>query len=257
MTPINYKDNFHNVHFQNSLNSAKEVVPLFLSYYKPQNVLDVGCGLGTWLSVFQENQCDVFGIDGDYVKIEDLKIDKNRFKDHDLNFKFDLQRKFDLVTSLEVAEHILPANAKSFIDSLCAHGNIVLFSAAIPGQEGTLHHNEQYNDYWITLFSQNDYKCIDFFRHEIWNNKNISWWYRQNILIFIKNSEIKNSLYELITKQKSQFQNSYIHPELFAYKCAKVNKLEKLVNSPSQLVKYYFKIVKSKFKKNILSNLRL
>jgi SAM-dependent methyltransferase len=246
MTPIDYQDNFHNVHFQHSLNSAKEIVPLFLSYYKPQSVLDVGCGLGTWLNVFQENQCDVFGIDGDYVQTNDLIIDKNKFKDYDLNLKFDLHRKFDLVTSLEVAEHILPANAKAFIDSICLHGDVVLFSAAIPGQEGTLHYNEQYNDYWINLFYQNDYECIDFLRHEIWNNKKISWWYRQNILIFIKKSEIKNPLYDLITKEKGQYQNSYVHPELFAYKCAKAKNFEKLVKSPFALLKYYFKRVKSK-----------
>lgn len=248
MTPIDYNDNFHSIHFQNSLNSAKEIVPLFLSYFKPDNVLDVGCGLGTWLKVFEDHKCDVFGIDGDYVITEDLIIGRNKFKDYDLNVKFDLKKKFDLVTSLEVAEHILPENAEAFIHSLCKHGDLVLFSAAIPGQEGTLHFNEQYNDYWINLFSQNDYQCIDFLRHKIWNNKNISWWYRQNILIFIKNCEIKNPLYNLITKEKSEFQNSYVHPELFAYKSNKALNLEKLLNSPTQLLKYYLQRIKFKLK---------
>jgi len=246
MTPIDYNDNFHKIHFRDSLNSAKEIVPLFLSYFKPQSVLDVGCGLGTWLSVFKENNCDIFGIDGDYVQKKDLIIDQDEFKDCDLNLRFDLQKKFDLVTSLEVAEHILAVNAKIFIDSLCHHGDIILFSAAIPGQEGTLHYNEQLNDYWVKLFSENNFECIDFLRHEIWNNNKISWWYRQNILIFIKKSEIHNPVYESITTQKGEFRNTYIHPELFAYKSRKAENFEKILNNPFRLIKYYLKKIKSR-----------
>jgi len=255
MIPKDYNDNFHEVHFQNSINSAKEVIPLFLSYYKPKTVLDVGCGLGTWLSIFEQNSCDVFGVDGDYINTKDLVIDINKFKAYDLNKKFSLEKKFDLAISLEVAEHILPENAKTFINSLCLHSDIVLFSAAIPGQEGTLHYNEQYNQYWIDLFSNNDYECIDFLRHKIWNNDEISWWYRQNILIFIKKSKINNPLYKSIIDKKIEDQNSYVHPELLEYKCKKVNileeritNLEKKLNSPLRLVKYYFKKLKSKLK---------
>jgi SAM-dependent methyltransferase len=248
MTPKDYKDNFHAIHFQNSIDSANEVVPLFLSYFRPKTVLDIGCGLGTWLKIFEENQCEVYGIDGDYVEVKDLVIESNKFKPYNLNLEYNLQTKFDLVISLEVAEHILPENAKIFIESMCLHGDVILFSAAIPGQEGTLHYNEQYNDYWIDLFSQNGYQCVDFLRHKIWNNIKISWWYRQNILIFIKETEINNPSYDSIVKEKSQYQNSYVHPELFKYKCAKVDGLEKLLNSPTKLVKYYLKRVKAKLK---------
>lgn len=253
MTPKNYNDNFHNVHFQNSIESAREIVPLFLSYFKPKTVLDIGCGLGTWLKIFEQNQCDIFGIDGDYVNQKDLVIDKSKFKAFDLNLKYNLEKKFDLVISLEVAEHILPENAEVFIESMCHHGDVILFSAAIPGQEGTLHYNEQYNEYWIQHFHQNGYKCIDFFRYEIWKNEKISWWYRQNILVFIKESEINNLNYDLITKEKNQNPNTYIHPSLFEYKNQKaiqlekkVNELEKLVNNPFLVFKYYLRKVKSK-----------
>lgn len=252
MTPINYNDNFHNAHFQNSIESAKEVVPLLLSYFKPKTVLDIGCGLGTWLKIFEQYQCDIFGIDGDYVNQKDLVIEKSKFKPLDLNLKYNLEKKFDLVISLEVAEHILPENAKTFIESMCVHSDVILFSAAIPGQEGTLHYNEQYNEYWIQQFAQNGYKCIDFLRYKIWNNENISWWYRQNILVFIKETEIDNLSYELISVEKNQYPNTYIHPSLFEYKNQKaiqlekrVNELEKLVNNPFSLFKYYLRKVKS------------
>ncbi|MFV8378256.1 class I SAM-dependent methyltransferase [Flavobacterium sp. LB3R33] len=239
MTPINYKDNFHSVHFENSLNSAKEVVPKFMTYFKPESVLDVGCGLGTWLKIFEELGCDIFGIDGDYINTNDLVIDSEKFKDYDLNLKFDLQKKFDLVISLEVAEHIYSKNAKTYVDSICLHGDVVLFSAAIPGQEGTLHYNEQYNDYWVNLFSVNGYQCIDFLRHEIWNNEKISWWYRQNILIFIKVTEIDNPKFKLLQTAKTNNLNSYVHPKLLEYKCWKAKKMEQILNNPLAIIKYY------------------
>jgi SAM-dependent methyltransferase len=239
MTPKDYNDNFHNFHLLDSINSAKEVIPLFFNYFKPSSVLDVGCGLGSWLSVFKEKGCEVCGIDGDYVIKEDLVIDKENFKSFNLNEAYNLNKKFDLAISLEVAEHILPQNAQIFIDSLCIHSDIILFSAAVPGQEGTLHFNEQNNNYWIEKFEQNGYQCIDFFRHKIWNNSKISWWYRQNILIFIKNSEIDNLLYEPIVKQMNDTINTYIHPELLRYKTQKANTLQRILNSPILIIKYY------------------
>ncbi|TDE53947.1 class I SAM-dependent methyltransferase [Flavobacterium sp. GT3P67] len=241
MTPIDYNDNFHEVHFQNSIDSANEIVPLFLSYFKPKTVLDIGCGLGTWLKIFEQNQCEVFGIDGDYVKIKDLVIDQNKFKSYDLNLPYNLERKFDLAISLEVAEHVYPKNAKAFIDSICLHSDIVLFSAALPGQEGTMHFNEQYNEYWTDLFSQKGYQCIDFLRHKIWNNQKISWWYRQNILIFIKKTEIDKSKFNFITREKINNLNSYVHPDLFEYKCQKADRLERILNNPLEILKYYLR----------------
>lgn len=237
MTPKNYKDNFYALHLQNSINSAREVVPLFLAYYRPKSVLDIGCGLGTWLKIFEEHNCDVFGIDSGEVQVRDLLIDSAKFREIDLNEKFNLGKKYDLVVSLEVAEHILPENAKGFIESICFHGDIVLFSAAIPGQEGTLHYNEQYIDLWIELFSQNGFLCADFLRHLIWNNDKISWWYRQNILIFIKES-VKDQ-FPLIASEVTNKRNTYVHPELLKYKCNKAEKFEKVLNSPLGILRYY------------------
>lgn len=242
MTPKDYKDNFHNIHLQNSINSAKEILPLFFEYFKPNTLLDVGCGLGSWLSVAKENNCEVFGIDGAYVKEEDLLVEKSLFKAIDLNEQYNLEKKFDLAISLEVAEHIFQENAKTFIESLCSHSDIVLFSAAVPHQEGTLHYNEQNNDYWVQKFDESGYQCYDFLRHIIWNNTKISWWYRQNLLIFVKKTEINNPKYQSITSHKIVNEvNTYIHPELFNYKSRKSDKFEKILNSPYALLKYYLR----------------
>lgn len=39
-----------------------------LELYTPESVVDVGCGVGTWLAAFaQHGVDDVLGVDGDYV----------------------------------------------------------------------------------------------------------------------------------------------------------------------------------------------
>ena len=55
----------------------------------------------------------------------------------------DLGRKFDLVQSLEVGEHLPKSAADTFVETLVKHGDVVLFSAASVGQGGHDHINEQ------------------------------------------------------------------------------------------------------------------
>jgi hypothetical protein len=60
-----------------------------------------------------------------------------------LNYAVDLGRRFDLVWSYEVAEHIHSAYTDVFLDTLTKHGDTIAMSAAKPGQHGYGHFNEQ------------------------------------------------------------------------------------------------------------------
>ena len=87
--------------------AAREVVPFLLEILDVRSVVDVGCGIGTWLKVFEENEVkDILGIDGNYVDKTLLKIDKSKFLEYDLEELYTTKKKFDLAISLEVAEHI-------------------------------------------------------------------------------------------------------------------------------------------------------
>src|SRR6266508_5182591 len=109
--------------------SARHIVPLLVDLLAPASVVDVGCGTGTWLAVFQRHGVDdIVGIDGDYVPTDELHISPARFRAHDLTQPLCLGRSFDLVVSLEVAEHLPPESATGFVDSLCGLGPVVLFS---------------------------------------------------------------------------------------------------------------------------------
>lgn len=185
MTDIPYDSAFYDVQSDGSYRSARKIVPLVLERVRAASVLDVGCGVGTFLRVFTEHGvADVQGLDGDYVPRDRLRIDPARFQGRDLGQPFDLGRRFDLVMSVEVAEHLEDAKADLFVENLCRHGDVVLFSAAIPDQGGTHHVNERWPSYWIAKFAARGYQVYDLLRPLIWADGEVEYWYRQNCLVF-------------------------------------------------------------------------
>ena len=186
---------------QHNLLAPTEIVPVLISMVKPASVLDVGCGTGTWLKVFALHGIkDLTGVDGPYVDRSSLQIDSDRFIAADLRNPLSLGRKFDLVVSLEVAEHLPESSADAFIQSLVAHGDVILFSAAVPGQGGQNHVNEQWPQYWAEKFKTHGFYFHDVIRPLFWNNPKVDWWYKQNTF--------------LVTRERSDSPVvTYVHPE--------------------------------------------
>ena len=169
-----------------SRSSAEQIVPQLLHYVPANSVVDVGCGVGSWLAVFQEQGVrDVWGVDGPHVPRDALQIPANRFQVHDLQQPMHAPRRFDLAVSVEVAEHLPEESASAFIDSLTDLAPAVAFSAAVPGQGGEHHVNEQWPSYWIERFAQHDFRCFDVIRRHIWDDPQVAWWYAQNLFLFV------------------------------------------------------------------------
>jgi cyclopropane fatty-acyl-phospholipid synthase-like methyltransferase len=168
-----------------SLRSARRVIPVLREHLRIDSVLDVGCGQGAWLSIWTEiGTATAVGIDGAYVDRNQLLIDADHFQAHDLATTFDMGRRFDLVQSLEVAEHLPPSSSAAFVASLTQHGDLVFFSAAPKGQGGDYHINEQSYEYWRELFRQQGYRAIDLIRPSIRNDRTVEPWYRYNIILY-------------------------------------------------------------------------
>ena len=148
-TPYVHDETVHNVQ------AANEIVPALIDIFHPHSVLDFGCGIGTFLSVFKRlGVNDVLGVDGPWVDQHMLEkyLASNEFLEADLRHFVRMSRNFDLVISLEVAEHLDERHADVFLDSITAAGDTIVFSAAIPGQGGQNHLNEQPLSYWIQKF---------------------------------------------------------------------------------------------------------
>lgn len=212
-----YTEKLYELTQDNSLYSAREIVPLVIKLLNPKSVIDVGCGLGTWLSVFKEHGVeDILGVDGDYVDQEKLQIPRTSYLSTDLNKPLTLDRQWDLVISLEVAEHLPSSSAESFVDSLTKLGKVILFSAAIPFQGGEHHINEQWQDYWAKLFQQQNYLPVDCIRRKVWQNDKVSFYYAQNTLIFAKQDYLENhSLLKEEFKATGTSQLAMVHPQKY------------------------------------------
>jgi SAM-dependent methyltransferase len=187
-----YTPEFYASGLEGSRASAEEILPLVLTLVQPSSIVDVGCGVGTWLAVAQGlGVTDVLGLDGDHVHREMLQIPDELFVACDLERSFTLQRCFDLAISMEVAEHLSPECAGAFVSSLCCLAPVILFSAAIPFQRGTGHKNEQWPDYWASLFLERGFEPVDAIRRRVWRNPRVEWWYAQNTLIFATRATLK------------------------------------------------------------------
>ena len=188
-SPTSYTADWYRLREEGSRRSAERILPLVLAHFPAASALDVGCGQGTWLAVLQRLGVeDVLGVDGDYVDRALLQIPADRYVPLDLRGRFDLGRTFDLVISLEVAEHLPPKAADAFVASLVSHAPIILFSAAIPGQTGTGHVNEQWPDYWAERFKRHGYLAVDALRRDIWSDTDVEFWYAQNTILYMRNS---------------------------------------------------------------------
>lgn len=207
--------------------SAREIIPIIWEFVHPKRVIDVGCGTGTWLSVFQDfGVKDILGIDGDWVDQKMLEIPPTNFLVLDLSQPLPVEQQFDLVVSLEVAEHLPSECARVFIESLVKLGPVILFSAAVPFQGGTNHVNEQWPDYWVKLFQEQGYVAIDCVRNKIWQNQRVKWYYAQNILIFAKVEYLTtNPVLQKEAAKTNIFQLSLIHPELYLRTALEATKL--------------------------------
>lgn len=195
--------------------SSQIVLPYILDKLQPNTIVDFGCGTGEWLYVAKQYDCvkKVVGVDGDYAK-DVTVLDPGEFIAKDLNGAINLNQQFDLAISLEVAEHIIQDCAKIFIENLTRHSDIILFSAAIPYQEGKHHVNEQYPSYWQKIFKSYGYTVCDCIRNVFWNNDDVEIWYRQNIMFYCK-EELKDELQKKFDSDEQIID--MIHPGYWEY----------------------------------------
>jgi len=168
------------------------------------SVVDVGCGHGLLVEAWRSaGISESYGMEGSnaakhmwppefrqhYYQIQDLTL----WQEAAINMP-----ETDLVTTLEVAEHLPETSADHFIQLLATHRPAtIVFGAATPFQDQGLnpgHVNENTFAYWTEKFAHQQY-ALDFvatarIRHKLLMDKRFqpyfisAWWYPKNILIF-------------------------------------------------------------------------
>lgn len=209
-----YGEHFYKEQASMSYESACLFMPHVMKYCNnPKSVIDLGCGVGTWLKAFKEfGVNNIKGIDGNTIDEKFLYVDRKFISIENLEkLNLNTGKKYDLATSLEVAEHLSEVCSENFLDVLCSYSDNILFSAALPYQGGINHINEQPPEYWYNKFIKRGYYCFDILRKEFLNNTNLPYGcYAQNAFIYTKNPEYLKSLgFEPETKAPMYFYHPW------------------------------------------------
>lgn len=214
-----YDFQWHKTHGEKTALSAATVIDILFSFLDVDAVLDVGCGDGRWLSVCRaRGVADISGVDGPWTDTSRLLIPKDALTTQELSKPFDLNRRFSLIISLEVGEHIDRQFSDIFIDNLARHGDVILFGAAIPYQGGFRHVNEQWQSYWSNLLKARGYEGYDVLRHQIWCNENVHFWYKQNMILYVNQRNVDAVARVLRYVEDNKIQQlplDIVHPERY------------------------------------------
>lgn len=187
---------------ESSEKSGKAIYEAFFKVFgKKQRIVDVGCGTGAF-----SKGVGAYGVDFQ-VPADMVVIENHREYDLTSSEPFPFDGRFDLVTSVEVGEHLPPPFAEQYVNLLCSLGDTILFSAAVENQGGNGHYNERPQSYWAGLFAKNGlYPSLNDFRKEVWDNPDVRHWYKSGLVVYQK-------------KMGFNYLLDIVHPDLLKSKC--------------------------------------
>lgn len=162
-----------------------------VNVFDPFTLYDVGCGTGGYVQGLRQRGVDAFGIEGSTSAREYLDVREEFIFWKDVREPLNLGiEKVDMAMSLEVAEHIEPEYSDMYAKNLTELSNMILISAAPPGQGGHYHVNCQPPKYWIEKFGKLDYayipELVEDFKESLlkWKHRREVWVYAKNALVF-------------------------------------------------------------------------
>ncbi|NET02000.1 MAG: class I SAM-dependent methyltransferase [Sphaerospermopsis sp. SIO1G1] len=171
------------------LQSAPVISDSIHQEFDPLTVIDVGCGTGALLMELQQRGITGIGLEYSTAALKYCQTRGLKVKKFDIESYQAIDDVADVCISTEVAEHLPATYANKYVDLLTKISDIVVMTAAPPGQGGTDHVNEQPNEYWIEKFQQRKFdfdSALTLKLRREWEAKNVFYWYYQNVMIFKK-----------------------------------------------------------------------
>ena len=148
------------------------------------SLVDFGCGDASYAKAIAQRDLEVQAYDGNPVVVGETNGSASAL---DLSQPFDLNKNFDVVMSLEVAEHIPKKYEETYLDNLINHTNgWLIISWAVPGQGGKGHVNEQPPEYVLDLFDKKGFTYHDDYTQSLRQTVTNCWWFKNTIFVFSK-----------------------------------------------------------------------
>jgi hypothetical protein len=215
-----YPDSFYDARSDGSGRSADAVLDVLASLGLGPwpRVVDVGCGRGDWLNAcVRRGATSAVGIDGAWNAGAFDPAGPVQFRSCELATASSAglsslagDGRFDLAISVETLEHVPQVAGAAVIEALVSWSDLVVFSAAIPGQGGRDHQNEQWQSHWATEFARYGYAPYDLVRPALWGRSDVESWYRQNVLVYAPTPPVPG-----LQPTSTGFLD-LVHPEVFS-----------------------------------------
>lgn len=251
-----YKNQFYLRHRAITSYSSKKIVELFPNFFKPESILDIGCGTGEWIKAFKDrySSCEFSGIDGYWVKKDDLIYKEINFFNIDLKHQLSSEvfnKKYDLVCCLETITDLPENRGRIIIKEITKITKLCLFSSGTPVQNHGPHINIQWQSYWHNLFAQNGFIALDFIRPKTWDDPNVGPWYSQNCFLFVEKSWLKDNPRWQNLVSNIKIPIDIVHPKLLPISIKDIS-LKLLIKSIPIIFINFFKRLILKIKKKII-----
>jgi 2-polyprenyl-3-methyl-5-hydroxy-6-metoxy-1,4-benzoquinol methylase len=166
--------------------SLRQVASILCRHLAFETAVDIGCGAGQLLVELKKQGKDVLGCENSAAAIRVAPREVTVFQ-ADAGKPVHLNRQFDLVVCIEVAEHIHKRRSARLVANCTGLGRQVFFTAAPRGQSGVGHINLQPYSFWIKLFAEQGFShqaALSKTIQESMRAENVLSWITNNLMIF-------------------------------------------------------------------------
>lgn len=165
---------------------AQNVGTIINDYFDPNSVIDFGCAIGAYLEPFYEEDVDIKGVEGNSAAFDYAVVPQEYLEKYDLRDQYNSECSYELALCFEVAEHLPEKYADNLVDSLTMSSDLIVMTAATPGQDGTHHVNEQPREYWYEKFESRGYEYDSDTVEELQNRIEVerATWVPDNLMVF-------------------------------------------------------------------------
>jgi len=193
---------------------------------QPDSVLDAGCAMGFLVEALRHRGVDAWGVDISEYAISQVVPELQEYCW--IGSIIDpLPRRYDLIVSIEVLEHLPKEESEKAVANLCKFSDDILFSSTPNDYKEVSHFNVQPPEYWADLFARESFfRDVDFdgsfitpwavrYRkkdepiHRIVRDYERKYW-----LLWKENSDLRNLTFEMreeLVMNESQSQQSGEH----------------------------------------------
>ena len=123
-----------------------------IRYLKPQTVFDAGCALGLLVEALRDRGVEAWGVDISEFAIQNVQEDIRPYC-RVASIANAIEGRYDLVTCIEVLEHMAPEEASRAIANMAAASDVILFSSTPSDLSEPTHINVHPPIDWLKQFA--------------------------------------------------------------------------------------------------------